>query len=93
LSQFKRRIAVLMAAASAAFAVAAVAPSVSSVAVTPVAYAKSCSSSYVHASLPWGHKCLRAGQYCKIDGDRSYHRYGFHCHASSRDSRGDYHLR
>jgi hypothetical protein len=26
----------------------------------------SCSSSYVSANLPWGHKCLRAGEFCKI---------------------------
>lgn len=42
--------------------------------------AKSCSAGFKHASLPWGHKCLRRGQFCKTSGDRSYHRYGFHCH-------------
>jgi hypothetical protein len=42
--------------------------------------AKTCRSGYTHASLPWGHKCLRRGQFCKISGDRSYHRYGYHCH-------------
>src|SRR5262249_43174302 len=25
-------------------------------------------------------KCLKAGQYCRIKGDREYHRYHFHCH-------------
>jgi len=35
---------------------------------------------YVHANLSWGEKCLRVGQYCKIKGDREYHRYRFHCH-------------
>ncbi len=88
----RRRVAVLVVAASAAFGAAAVAPAVDSVAFSPAAYAKSCSSSYVRANLPWGVKCLRAGQYCKITGDRYYHRYGFHCHRSSRDSRGNYHL-
>jgi hypothetical protein len=42
--------------------------------------AKTCSAGYVHASLSWGQKCLRAGQFCKIKGDREYDRYGFHCH-------------
>ena len=42
--------------------------------------AKACSSGYRHASLPWGHKCLRRGQFCKVSGDRHYHRYGYHCH-------------
>jgi hypothetical protein len=82
----------LLAAAATAFGVGAVAPATQSIALAPPAYAKPCTGSYVHAALPWGHKCLRAGQYCKIDADRSYHRYRFHCHRSSRDSRGDYHL-
>jgi hypothetical protein len=43
-----------------------------------------CSSGYTHAHLPWGQKCLRAGQFCKrtyngVSGNRWYHRYGFHC--------------
>jgi hypothetical protein len=87
-----RRLAVLLAAATAAFGVAAVAPSSDAIALSPAAYAHSCSGSYVHAALPWGHKCLRSGQYCKIGDDRAYHRYGFHCHRSNRDSRGSYHL-
>jgi hypothetical protein len=41
---------------------------------------KTCGRGYVHAKLSWGEKCLRAGQYCKIKGDREYHRYRFHCH-------------
>lgn len=48
----------------------------------PSAEAKSCGSGYVHASLSWGHKCLRAGQYCTRSGDREYHRYRFHCHGT-----------
>jgi hypothetical protein len=51
---------------------------------------KACSGGYVHAALPWGHKCLRRGQFCKGSRDRAYHRYGFHCHR--RDARGNYHL-
>lgn len=42
--------------------------------------AKSCPAGYVHAYLSWGEKCLKAGQYCRIKGDREYHRYHFHCH-------------
>ena len=34
----------------------------------------------MHAVLSWGHKCLKAGQFCKVSGDREYHRYSFHCH-------------
>jgi hypothetical protein len=40
-----------------------------------------CSASYVTASLPWGNKCLRAGQFCKV-GNRAYVRFGFVCPAS-----------
>jgi hypothetical protein len=42
-----------------------------------------CSSSYVAASLSWGNKCLRAGEFCKI-GNSEYHRYGFDCPASGQ---------
>jgi hypothetical protein len=74
----KRTVAIF-----AALALAGAAPAVSQ--TKPVDYpvavaAKSCSAGYVHASLPWGHKCLRRGQFCKISGDRYYHKYGFHCH-------------
>lgn len=37
-----------------------------------------CGAGYVSASVPWGHKCLRAGEFCKI-GNRAYIRYGFYC--------------
>ena len=46
----------------------------------PIVAAKSCSSGYRHAVLPNGHKCLRAGQFCKKAWDGRYHKYGFHCH-------------
>ncbi len=49
-------------------------------AAAPAGPAKSCPSGYVRASLSWGVKCLKAGQYCKIKGDREYHRSRFHCH-------------
>jgi hypothetical protein len=75
----KRRAVVLLALIALAGAgLATATPSTS--ATYPFAAAKACSSSYVHAALPWGHKCLRRGQFCKVSGDRYYHRYGFHCH-------------
>jgi hypothetical protein len=40
-----------------------------------------CSASYVSANLPWGHKCLRAGEFCKV-GNKAYRRYGFTCPAN-----------
>lgn len=87
----KRRLTVLLIAAVAAFGGAAAAPTVESLA-PPAASAHTCSGGYVHAHLPWGQKCLRTGQFCKFDGDRYYHRYSFHCHRSSRDGKGNYHL-
>lgn len=86
----KRRLAVLLAVAVTAIGAASAGPAISGIA--PVAATKPCGSGYVHAALSWGHKCLRAGQYCKITADREYHRYRFHCHPASRDSEGDYHL-
>ena len=56
------------------------APSAAPTALAPSAALKPCSAGWVHASLSWGHKCLRRGQFCKSYGDREYHRYGFHCH-------------
>jgi hypothetical protein len=47
----------------------------------PSAALKPCASRYVHASLSWGHKCLAAGQFCKV-GNREYVRYGFYCPAT-----------
>lgn len=41
----------------------------------------SCGAGYVSANLPWGHKCLRAGQFCKI-GNKAYLRFGFTCPAN-----------
>ena len=37
-----------------------------------------CGAGYVSASLPWGNKCLRAGEFCKI-GNAAYRRFGFVC--------------
>ena len=75
----KRRLALVLAVAVTAIGSISAAPAVP--ATTPVAAAKSCSAGYVHAGLSWGHKCLRAGQFCKISADREYHRYRFHCHS------------
>ena len=43
--------------------------------------AKSCSAGYVRASLSWGVKCLRAGEFCVV-GSAEYHRYGYTCPVS-----------
>jgi hypothetical protein len=68
----------------AALALIAAAPTAGSSAgdgsAASITAAKSCSSGYKHAALPWGHKCLRRGQFCKKSGDKSYHKYGYHCH-------------
>jgi hypothetical protein len=85
----KRRLVVLLAVAGIGFGASGTAPQV--IAVQP-ALASHCNGGYVSAYLPWGHKCLRSGQYCKLSGDRYYHRYGFHCHRASRDRNGNYHL-
>jgi hypothetical protein len=37
-----------------------------------------CGAGYVSANLPWGHKCLRAGEFCKV-GNKAYLKYGFVC--------------
>jgi hypothetical protein len=82
----KHRLAVLAVLSAALFGALAVSPSTAP-ALSPVAYAKTCSAGYTHAGLSWGHKCLRAGQFCKVNADREYHRYGFHCHTGGRLSR------
>jgi hypothetical protein len=54
------------------------------------AAAKTCPAGFVRAKLSWGEKCLKVGRYCKIKGDREYHRYRFHCHTGrlSRSAAG-----
>jgi len=44
------------------------------------AVAKSCGAGYKHGVISGAHKCLRRGQYCAKGSDRTYHRYGYHCH-------------
>jgi hypothetical protein len=75
----KRRIALLC--AIVAVVATPVAAATTNSASSPVTVAKTCSSSYVHAYLSWGEKCLREGQFCKV-GNREYRRYGFSCPAS-----------
>jgi hypothetical protein len=70
------RIAALFAVAALGLAAAG-----TSAQARPVAgsvAAKHCSAGYVSASLPWGHKCLRAGEFCKV-GNTAYLRYGYYC--------------
>jgi hypothetical protein len=50
--------------------------------IAPAASARStCGAGYVSASLPWGHKCLRAGEFCKVS-NAAYTRFGFTCPSS-----------
>jgi hypothetical protein len=87
----KRRLASLAVAASVFAAAPAVTPVFSGPGVAPpAAIAKTCSSGYKHAVISGSHKCLRRGQFCARAKDRTYHRYGFHCH--KRDAGGRYHL-
>jgi hypothetical protein len=72
------RVASLVAVAALGFGAAASAQA-RPVAVSAVA--KTCSAGYVSANLPWGHKCLRAGEFCKV-GNKAYRKYGFYCPSS-----------
>ena len=63
---------------------AASAPEVTS---GPAAAVTVCKSGYRHAIIGGRHMCLKAGQACKRSFDRTYHRYGFHCHTEARLSR------
>jgi hypothetical protein len=83
----KHRTTALVALSAGVFCAVAVSPSSAPPELSPVAHAKPCSSGSTHAALSWGHKCLRAGQFCKVKADREYHRYGFHCHTGGRLSR------
>lgn len=75
----KNRIALLAVLASVVAAPAATAaPAGYS---TPSGVTKTCSAGYVHAYLPWGEKCLRAGEFCKA-GNGAYLQYGFVCPAT-----------
>ena len=70
------RVASLVAVAALGFGAAGTAQA-RPVAAAHVA-AATCGAGYVSAHLPWGHKCLRAGEFCKV-GNRAYRKYGFVC--------------
>jgi hypothetical protein len=70
----KRKLA-LFALVAATVGVPAFAPAASA---APIAAVRTCGAGYVHANLPWGEKCLRAGEFC-VRGSRAYLRYGFAC--------------
>jgi len=53
-------------------------PSASFASARPSQASKTCPSGYVDATLSWGEKCLRAGEFCKV-GNLEYHSYGFDC--------------
>ena len=71
----RQRLALLAVAAAFASTAGAITPLASA---AQVIAAKTCSASYVHAFLPWGEKCLRAGEFCKV-GNAAYRLYGFVC--------------
>jgi hypothetical protein len=75
-------IRAVVAAVAAAVVVLASTTVATAAATSPAAVRSAlCGSGYVSASLPWGHKCLRAGEFCKI-GNRAYIRFGFICPAT-----------
>lgn len=53
--------------------------SVSSAPAATTAASHTCSASYTHAVLPYGHRCLRRGQFCSMSIRSIYPRYGFRC--------------
>ena len=83
MTRTKRALGVLACAAVAAAAPIA-APAAGNSGPVRVVAAKSCSSGYVHAVLPSGQKCLRAGEFCSRSRSfqRVYHRKGFDCKAN-----------
>ena len=87
----KRRLALVLTVAAAAFGGVALAPATESLPLTEAASAHSCSRG-THAVIGGAHKCLSRGQFCAIAWERDYHRYGFSLPRASRDSRGHYHL-
>jgi len=74
----RKRIALLAVLAGLVAAPAATAAPMSA---APAALLRTCGAGYVHAYLPWGEKCLRAGEFCKV-ANPAYARYGFVCPAS-----------
>jgi hypothetical protein len=75
----RRKLATLAVLATSLIALSGTAASAEVAA--PIHAVKVCSTSYagyVTAHLPWGVKCLHAGEFCKV-GNRAYLRYGFVC--------------
>jgi hypothetical protein len=84
------RVRAAVAAVVTAFAVGAATASAAPAAA--VVSAKSCNADWTHAVIGGAEKCLRSGQFCSLSLHREYHRYRYHCHRPSVDSRGRYHL-
>ena len=78
MTKTRGRIALLVTILATAFAGAAATPPATASAASPYSAAHRCGAGYVHAVLSWGHKCLRAGQFCKVR-NREYLKYGFYC--------------
>jgi hypothetical protein len=72
----KRRLAVLLVTAVAAFGATTAS---ARTAAAPAAVARTCSAGYTHAVIAGAEKCLRAGEFCARRYDRQYQRYGFRC--------------
>jgi hypothetical protein len=62
-----------------AIVLAGLAGSTGSAAAAPSASSHTCSSSYTHAVLSYGHRCLRRGQFCAMGEQSNYRRLGFRC--------------
>jgi hypothetical protein len=77
--RIKASLAAVLAAASVAVGVGVAATPAQS--AVPLAVAKTCSAGYVRATLPWGVKCLRVGEFCKV-GNPAYLKWGFYCPAT-----------
>jgi hypothetical protein len=71
----RSRLALLVATAALGFGAAG---STQARPASAVLARATCGAGYVSAKLPWGHKCLRAGEFCKV-GNKAYRKYGFVC--------------
>jgi hypothetical protein len=76
-----RKRACVIALVTGVIAAAAPPDSASGVALNRGLASKTCGGDYVLANLSWGHKCLGAGEFCKV-GNVEYHAYGFACPAT-----------
>lgn len=71
------RVALLTFVSSVVWGAGLLAPPASSAAALTASH--SCSGSYTHAVLSYGHRCLRRGQFCAMGEQARYRRYGFRC--------------